>query len=128
MPSTGSFVSSTGSLQKNQIDLRGGPEGLEYVHEAYPHPCFHSSPLFHHFFHVIMLISSKLCVLQEVPVEITGFLQEARNGFEKGILANMIASSRVQKSSYNLQTSLPSIPSLHYSPSSFFLTMQKTAE
>ena len=65
MPSTGSFVSSTGSLQKSQIDLRGGLEGLEYVHEAYPHPCFHSSPLSHHFFHVIMLLSSKLCLLQE---------------------------------------------------------------
>ena len=72
MPSAGSFVSSTGSLQKSQIDLRGGPEGLEYVHEAYPHPCFHSSPLFHHFFHVIMLLSSKLCLLQESSV----FLQE----------------------------------------------------
>ena len=50
MLSTGSFVSSTGSLQKSQIDLRRGPEGLEYVHEAYTHPCLHSSPLFHHFF------------------------------------------------------------------------------
>lgn len=39
MPSTGSFVSSTGSLQKSQIDLRRGPEGLECVHEAYTHPC-----------------------------------------------------------------------------------------
>jgi len=65
VPSTGSFVSSTGSLQKSQIDLQRGPEGLEYVHEAYTHLCFHSSPLFHHFFHVIMLLSSKLCLLQE---------------------------------------------------------------
>ena len=65
VPSTGSFVSSTGSLQKSQIDLQRGPEGLEYVHEAYTHLCFHSSPLFHHSFNVIMLLSSKLCFLQD---------------------------------------------------------------
>lgn len=48
--STGSYVSSTGSLQKSQIDFRKGPEGWEYVHEAYTHPCFNPSPLFHHLF------------------------------------------------------------------------------
>jgi len=56
---------------------------------------FPSLTLLHHFFHIIVLLSSKLCVLQEVPVEITGFLQEARNGFQKGGLVNMIASERV---------------------------------
>ena len=40
----------------------------------------------------------------------------------------MVASSRIQKSSCNLQTPPPSSPYLHHSPSSFFLPCNKTAE
>ena len=40
----------------------------------------------------------------------------------------MVASSRVQKSSCNLQTPPPSSPYLHHSPSSFFIPCNKTAK
>jgi len=88
---------------------------------------FPSLTLLHYFF-ISFFFFPKNCVIQEVPVEITGFLKEARNGLQKGSLANMIASSWVYKSSYNIQNPPPSSPCLHHSPSSFFLTIQKTEE
>ena len=125
VPSRGSSIflqeTSRRTFKRARFDFGRGSKAwnplvmLASIHVPIPHPFPSSFP---------PCCAFSLCFYRKFLQK----LQEARNGFQKGSLANMIASSRVQKSSCNFQTPPPSSPCLHHNPSSIFHTMQQNCK